>query len=205
MKKDAVNNNNLEVEVKFDLKNIKTMIEALYGCGAVLTQPRVFERNLRFDTPDGRLRAAGEVLRLREDSRYRLTFKGPALADQSVAVRPEIEFALDDLEEARRFLEALGYVVSVIYEKYRTTYNLQGAEITVDEMPFGGFCEIEARDATEVERVAKILNLEWEDRILSSYLQLFEILKARRGLNMRDLTFENFRGLDFLPGDYLPS
>jgi adenylate cyclase class 2 len=205
MKIDADNNNNLEVEVKFHLKNIKTMFEALNGCCAELTQPRIFERNLRFDTPDGRLRAAGEVLRLREDSRYRLTFKGPALADQSVAIRPEIEFTVDDLEEARRFLEALGYEVSVIYEKYRTTFNLEGAEITVDEMPFGEFCEIEAFNAIEVERLAKMLNLEWEDRILGSYLQLFETLKTRRSLDMRDLTFENFRGLDFVPGDYLPS
>ncbi len=205
MKNDTANKNNLEVEVKFHLKNIKTVIDELARCGAVISQPRVFERNLRFDTPDGRLRASGEVLRLREDSRYRLTFKGPALVDQSVAVRPEIEFAVDDLEEARRFLEALGYEVSVIYEKYRTTYNLEGAEITIDEMPFGGFCEIEARDAFEVERVAKMLNLDWKDRILGSYLQLFETLKTRRGLNMRDLTFENFRGLDFVPGDYLPS
>ncbi len=205
MKNDAVNNSNLEVEVKFHLNKIKTLVEELSRCGAELSQPRVFERNLRFDTPEGRLRAAGEVLRLREDSRFRLTFKGPALADQSVAVRPEIEFAVDDLEEARRFLEALGYEVKVIYEKYRTTYNLEGAEITVDEMPFGGFCEIEARDAIEVERVAKMLNLAWEDRILGSYLQLFETLKTRRGLIMRDLTFENFRGLDFVPGDYLPA
>ena len=195
---------NMEVEVKFHLTDLKALDEKLRFLGAEVSKARVFERNLRFDTPDGRLRAAGQVLRLREDSRFRLTFKGPALADQPVAVRSEIEFTVGDLAEARRFLEALGYDVSVIYEKFRTTYSLESAEIVLDEMPFGGFCEIEACNAQEVERVANKLGLHWEDRILCSYMQLFETLKERRGLEMRDLTFENFKGLEILPGDFLP-
>ncbi len=195
---------NMEVEVKFHLADLNALDEKLRLLGAEVSKARVFERNLRFDTPDGRLRAAGQVLRLREDSRFRLTFKGPALTDQPVAIRSEIEFTVGDLTEARRFIEALGYEISVIYEKFRTTYSLESAEIVLDEMPFGGFCEIEACDAQEVERVARILGLHWENRILCSYLQLFETLKNRRGLDIRDLTFENFKGLEILPGDFLP-
>ena len=63
--------------------------------------------------------------------------------------------------------------------------------------PLADSVKLKPRDAQEVESVAKILGLHWEDRILCSYLQLFEILKARRGLDMRDLTFENFEDWKF--------
>lgn len=42
-------------------------------------------------------------------------------------------------------LQELGYVVSEVYEKYRTTYKLNVLQITLDEMPYGMFVEIEGR------------------------------------------------------------
>jgi adenylate cyclase class 2 len=192
----------LEVEIKFHLDEPNTFLEKVKQLGAESIKPRVFERNLRFDTPDGRLRAAREVLRLRQDSRARLTFKGPAQEGQEVAVRSEIEFTVSDFDEANRFLEALGYEVVVIYEKYRSTFLLEDAEITLDEMPFGVFCEIEGRDAAAVVEIARKLGLPWEERIQASYLQLFETIKNRWGLKMRDLTFENFTSFRAAPEDF---
>lgn len=204
MKSTDQQGDHLEVEIKFHLDDPYAFLEKVNQLGAELMQPRVFERNLRFDTPDGRMRAAREVLRLRQDSRARLTFKGPALQDQDVAVRSEIEFTVSDFDEALRFLKALGYEVVVIYEKYRTTFMLDGAEITLDEMPFGVFCEIEGRDASAVEEIARKLDLPWNQRIQASYLQLFDFVKNRRGLKMQDLTFENFTGFQSVPDDFLP-
>ncbi len=191
--------NGLEIEVKFQVLDQDAFLKRLGDLGAVCTQERVLEINLRFDTSDGRLRAARQVLRLRKDNRVRMTYKGPAEESQTVAVRPEIEFTVSDFESARKFLEALGYVISVVYEKYRTSFELEGAEISLDEMPFGLFCEIEGRDASQIEYMASQLGLEWGKRITDSYMLLFETLKKSRGLTMRDLTFETFNGIVVTP------
>lgn len=193
----------METEVKFVLSDPQSFLEKGKQAGAVCTQERVFERNLRFDTPDGRLRAAHQVLRLRQDTRARMTFKGPAQENAPVAIRPEIEFTVSDFDAAQSFLEALGYEISVIYEKYRTSFDLEGAEVSLDEMPFGTFCEIEGRDADQIKELSGRLGLHWDDRINESYLALFERVKARRNLNMRDLTFDAFRGMGILPQDFL--
>jgi adenylate cyclase class 2 len=189
----------LEIEVKFQVLDQDAFLKRLGDLGAVCTQERVLEINLRFDTADGRLRAARQVLRLRKDNRVRMTYKGPAEESQTVAIRPEIEFTVSDFESARNFLEALGYVISVVYEKCRTSFDLEGAEISLDEMPFGLFCEIEGRDASQIENLASGLGLDWENRITDSYLMLFESLKTKRGLTMRDLTFESFNGILVTP------
>jgi adenylate cyclase class 2 len=83
----------------------------------------------------------------------------------------------------------------MIYEKYRTVYELSGTLITIDEMPFGDFAEIEGIDRANIENVCNQLGLIWEHRSLESYAVLFEIVKKNLNLSFRDLTFENFAGI----------
>ena len=68
----------LEKEVKFYITNLSSLQERLRRLGAELVSPRVFERNLRFDTPDLRLTASRQVLRLRQDNGATITYKGPS-------------------------------------------------------------------------------------------------------------------------------
>src|SRR5512138_679172 len=138
---------NQELEVKFFLAGRDALEARLRAAGARLKHPRVFESNLRFDRPDGSLARQRQVLRLRQDERVRVTFKGPAAAGQDVSDRAEIEFEASSFDNARALLEALGYRVSVMYEKYRTTYELGGCEVTLDELPYADFAEIEGPGA----------------------------------------------------------
>ncbi len=196
-----MNNQGKEIEAKFYLSNLDGLRRRLEQAGAEPGKPRVLEVNLRFDTPGRALSSRGQVLRLRQDSAVRMTYKGPAEAGQSVAVRREIEFQVDDLDAATQLLEALGYEVMVMYEKYRTTYHLGGAEITLDEMPYGNFCEIEAPDAETIQTLAKQLGLDWNARINASYLDLFGRLKANRELQAEHLSFKELQGQSFSPED----
>jgi adenylate cyclase class 2 len=184
-----------ELEVKFyipDLAGLQARLEAL---GAQLVQPRVHETNLRFDTPAGELASGFRVLRLRQDAEARLTYKGPGSEQDGVRARLELEFTVSDFDMARRVLEALGYQVSVMYEKYRATYALKGVLVTLDEMPYGNFIEIEGPDGASIRQVAEGLGLDWEARILESYLVLFDRLRARLGLEFQHLSFANFEGV----------
>jgi len=84
----------------------------------------------------------------------------------------------------------------MIYEKYRTVYELSGTLVTIDEMPYGNFAEIEGADRANIEAVCNQLGLKWGHRSLESYAVLFEIVKKNLNLGFDDLTFENFAGVE---------
>ena len=197
-----MNQNQQEIEAKFFIKDLGKLQELLVRSGARCVQERVFEINLRFDKPDRQLSLGQQVLRLRKDHHSRLTYKGPADPNQSIAVRKEIEFRVSDFEAARSFLEALGYQVIVHYEKYRTSFSLDDVEIMLDEMPYGTFAEIEGPGTDSVQKAAELLNLRWETSCKESYLMLFDRLKARFGLKARNLSFEEFEGCQFTAADF---
>lgn len=184
-----------EIEVKFPLRDLAALAGRLEALGARLVVPRVLETNLRFDTPDRSLTAARRVLRLRQDNNAVMTYKGPAALGEEVSDRQEIEFQVSDFAAARHLLEALGYEVSVMYEKYRTTYALAELVITLDEMPFGCFAEIEGPDAANIRAAAAALDLDWDARSTASYLGLFNLLQVGRGLSAQNLSFAEFDGV----------
>lgn len=190
-----------EIEVKFYISNPEGIEAALQQRGAGLIQPRTYEINLRFDTPDGALRRGKRVLRLRRDAQISLTYKGPGQAIEGARRREEIEFQVSDFAAAQAFLEALGFQVILMYEKYRTIYELEDVLICLDEMPYGRFIELEGPNALSLQRIAQNLGLNWEARILDSYTALFEHLRRQRGLTFRDLSFANFRTIQVAPAD----
>lgn len=185
-----------ELEVKFFINDWAAIEQRLQAAGARLLQPSLHEVNLRFDTPDGELSRQFRVLRLRQDEAAHLTYKGPSSFQDGVRLRQEIEFTVSDFDTARRFLEALGYHVALMYEKYRTTYELEGVHITLDKMPYGNFIEIEGPDPASIRHVNEQLGLDWEQRVPESYTMLFDRLRDTLGLPFNDLSFANFAGLD---------
>jgi adenylate cyclase class 2 len=190
-----------EREIKLLLSDLEGLAERLETAGASLIQPRVYELDLRFDDAQGSLSADHRVLRLRRDHTTHLTYKGPAQLGQPVSVRDEIEVEVSDFEKTRMFLEALGYHVSVFYEKYRRTYLFRGAQVMLDEMPYGTFCEIEGPSPDQIIAIAQQLGLDPDCKVLESYLTLFERLRAEKGWTLANLSFDGFAGMSLTPAD----
>lgn len=188
-----------ELEVKFFLANLPALEKRLQALGAELIQPRLHEVNLRFDTPQGELTRQYQVLRLRQDRDARLTYKGPGEERGGVRLRKEIEFVVSDFNAAQRFLEALGYQVIFMYEKRRAVYSLGAVHVTLDEMPFGNFAEIEGAQPQLIQEAAHTLSLNWDLRCLGSYTDLFDRSRQALGFAFRDLSFENFASLKVSP------
>lgn len=186
-----------ELEVKFSVNDLAEIERRLVAAGATLIQPRTHEFNLRFDTPGGELAQRESLLRLRRDSGSHLTFKGPSSTLGGVLARQEIEFDVSNFNEAQKLIEALGFKSKFIYEKFRTTYALNGLKITLDEMPYGPFVEIEGKEPEPIESAAKQLGLNWKERLPETYISIFRRLKDLFGLKFADLTFENFKGVKF--------
>lgn len=184
--------NGQEIESKFYVRDLKAIETRLLALGATCAVPRGFEYNIRFDDADNSLNRQKKVLRLRKSNDVRLTFKGPAERREGALVRTEIEIVVNDFDTAQQFVESLGYRVFGVYEKYRAMYDFEGAIVTLDELPYGHFVEIEGEDPESIRAIALKLALNPEAAIPSSYQGLFFRLKAARDLPVKNLTFWEF-------------
>ncbi len=195
---------NLEVEVKFFVPDLVAFRERLLAAGAELTKPRIYERNVRFDTADERLYKELSLLRLRQDTAVTLTYKGTPenLPDSEAKVREELEVQVSNFDTLSEIFQRLGFAPMQVYEKYRETFQWQDVEIVLDELPYGNFIELEGEEGGIKTAVAH-LNLNWQDRIVGNYLGLMAQLKAHHNLPFNDVTFTNFANLDISIADIL--
>src|SRR5271166_5669604 len=122
--------NHVEIEIKLHVDDLNAIQQRLVANGAQLSAERVYERNIRYDNAAGTLAHSGDVLRLRMDTRARLTYKGQGtVLDGGLRARTELEITVSDFGIADQLLQALGYRSAWTYEKYRTTYTLSGCEV----------------------------------------------------------------------------
>ncbi|RJP51810.1 MAG: class IV adenylate cyclase [Anaerolineaceae bacterium] len=183
--------NGRETEVKFFVNDLQKIELRLRKLKAQLIHPRAHEINLRFDDENGSLRRSSKVLRLRRDVETKLTFKGPSEEREGgVMSRREIEFSVGDFKGAKQFLEALGFMPVVFYEKYRATYEMNGVHIMLDELPYGEFVEIEGEDINMLMETAKALGLNWNAMVKAGYHALFDRVAEKFGLVSSQLSFE---------------
>jgi adenylate cyclase class 2 len=164
----------METEIKLRIPNPTAAEHQLLDHGFEILHPRIFERNLIFDTPDLTLRNSGRLLRLRDaGGTVTLTFKGPAEPGKHKS-REEREVHPDNFDDMKIILERLGYQVTFEYDKHRTEFHRPGAPgiATIDETPVGTFMELEG-DAAWIDRTAKELGFRESDYILASYATLY--------------------------------
>ena len=198
-----------EIEVKFYVRDLSRVEQTLKNLNARMAQKRALETNLRFDTPENSLGRYRRVLRLRrpapgyspDDPQGLLTYKGPTQNGQSISIRQEIEVVVSDYETALHLLEALGYQVVVMYEKWRTVYRIGPVDIDLDETPLGCFIEVEGPNTAGIQEVAQLLGLDWEARSGESYMSLFNRVRVARGLSAQNLSFAEFQGVEVTPQD----
>ncbi len=191
-----------EIEVKFLLKDYSALMQKITDLQLPCSQERIHEFNLRYDLLDGNLVAQRQVLRLRKDTQARLTFKGPGIMEEDVLTRKEIELVVSDFDATNRLLEALGYQVIMMYEKFRANYLMDDALVlSVDETPLGLFIELEGDSPAQVRKAADVLGLDWDARINLSYSALLHIFNQSTGNSFHDLSFDIFEGLQVNPND----
>ncbi|MEE4195620.1 MAG: class IV adenylate cyclase [Anaerolineae bacterium] len=189
----------LEIEGKWLVKHLRSIEFRLHALGAVCIQPRLHENNLRFDTPSRELSNQWKVLRLRQDSDARFTFKAPQQVQGGIRSNIEIEFTVGDYELGKQFLEALGYEVYFQYEKFRAVYLLEDCHIMLDELPYGDFVEIEGKVYADIADLAAKLELDLAASSTMNYARLFEYYCQQSGSHLQHLTFAAFENLTVTP------
>lgn len=184
----------LEVEVKFYIPDIDAFRHHLPSNGAIF-KSKAEETNIRFENQDNMLFHHKSLLRLRQADVATLTFKSqPSEYNRDFKILHEVEVIVNDFFAMRQILESLGFHAAQIYEKTRETWMLENTTLCLDKMPFGSFIEIEG-EPEKIRQTAIHLGLEWKDRIVYNYLEIFDVLKQQVDLPFSDVTFENFKNL----------
>jgi len=127
------------------------------------------EVNVRFRNP-----GKGASLRLRVldgGPTGILTTKGPARFEGPIKIREETEVTVNDAQAARDLLESIGHVVTVIYEKHRSSYRFGEVTVTLDVLDFGFFSEVEG-PPDQLLATAGQLGLDKRHALRSSYSAL---------------------------------
>ena len=184
----------VETEIKFYLQDLQSVRTSISDLGA-RSRGSFFEKNLRFEDKQKTLKANKFLLRLRQDKTITLTVKSP-LPESGLEFKKmkELEVEVSDFDTMNHILQALGYHGEQIYEKRRETFVLDETQFCLDCMPFGNFLEIEGQEE-DIKNYVSSLGLQWGQRILLNYLEIFDILKGIMKLNFNDVTFDNFENI----------
>lgn len=159
----------METEVKLEVADLAPIRDKLHVLGAVFRSAED-ETNVYVDR-DGALAARGESLRVRQDQRVRLTWKGPTDFQNGIVNRAEIEIDVSSFADALAILSRLGFEPSDRVAKRRETWRLRDVEITLDTLSFGTFVELEGK-AAAIREVAAALGLDPGKGIRSAYRKL---------------------------------
>src|ERR1035438_10861527 len=117
----------IETEIKFRVDDLVGLASRLEAAGFTQHTPRAFESNVLYDTPDRRMRARTEILRIRSYAgRWTVTHKrlpdaGPGEDRHKHRIETETEVS-DGNALATVFL-SLGLVAAFRYEKWRTEWS----------------------------------------------------------------------------------
>ncbi|HSB76908.1 MAG TPA: class IV adenylate cyclase [Terriglobales bacterium] len=177
-----------EVEVKFEVADVAALQERLRALGFRLQTPRTHEHNTLYDTPEGKLRKSGQLLRLRQyGDTWTLTHK--ARGQKGIhKTRVETETQVADGSSAQAILLALGYRQAFCYEKFREEWSDGHGHVVVDETPIGNLAEIEGQPEW-IDATAQRLGVTRKQYITKNYAELFEEWKRRSRSPARNMTF----------------
>jgi adenylate cyclase class 2 len=172
-----------------DLVGLASRLEA---AGFTQHTPRAFESNVLYDTPDRRMRARTEILRIRSYAgRWTVTHKrlpdvGPGEDTHKHRIETETEVA--NGEALAQVFLSIGLTAAFRYEKWRTEWTDGEGHCVVDETPIGNYAELEG-PAEWIDRAAARLGVDPAQYITLSYGRLFDLWREQHHSAAEDLTF----------------
>jgi len=180
-----------EIEIKFRIANLDSLVNRLRELGLEQVTPRTHEMNTLFDLPGHPLRNRGDLLRLRKyGESWVLTHKAKSKEkDGPHKTRIETETRVENGEKMEAILRALQFEPSFRYEKFRAEWKGREGHVVIDETPIGNFGEIEGPPKW-IDSMARDLSVSPKDYITETYAGLFLAWNKQTGNPAREMTFE---------------
>ena len=164
-------NTTKEIEIKIETNDFEPTKKQLKLIGAK-KESSVFEKNIIFDK-NNTFKNNDCLLRIRNDKKITMCYKGPREKSDTIQIREEIEFEVSNLEKAIQFIKRLGFKQTKIYEKKRETWQYKNTEIVLDELPFGKYIEIEGTKK-DIQKTAELLKFNKTKYLTKTYFELAE-------------------------------
>lgn len=170
----------LEVELKVKIPSLDPVREKLTQKNAQFLG-KVHEHDIYYNAPHRDFGVTDEAVRVRYTNDHAVvTYKGPKIKKFGLKAREELNFAVECGETFEKMLDRLGFTRTTDVNKWRETYKLGKASITLDLVEeLGTFAEIEVivedekdNPIAHIETIAKEIGAEGES-LLVSYLELF--------------------------------
>lgn len=163
----------MEIEVKVRRTSAAAARDQLLKLGARLDKDRALETNTLYDFRAKSLTVQQQALRLRTyGKKCFLTFKGSPQRSRRFKVREEFEVEVRNEKQARKILQALGFVPVFRYEKHRTVFRRDRLKVCLDETKLGVFLELEG-DRSRIIRLVKLLGVSQAELIKLDYIQMY--------------------------------
>jgi predicted adenylyl cyclase CyaB len=107
-----------EVEVKVVVSDLKELEIKIKENNGEVIHPEVFQRTVRFDTPNLDLENQGKFLRVRTGEKNIMTVKAKQVGNSdNYLTRGEWEIEINDPETAREMMKVIGFSREFIMEK----------------------------------------------------------------------------------------
>lgn len=176
-----------EREIKLKIEKPSDLISKLNSLKAKFVS-KSFQRTTRMDTETMDLEKNGTFLRVRSGSKNIVTLKKKLGENAEVFERQEIETEVKDIEKLADIFGGLGFTKRLILEKYRADFDYKDVKISIDELPFGFYVELEG-DPKDIFKVADELDLDTKNKITVTYWDLFEDYKKQTGTKGESIIF----------------
>jgi adenylate cyclase class 2 len=169
----------LEIELKVRIPSLGRVREQLTKKNARFLG-RVHEHDIYYNAPHRDFAITDEAVRVRyTDDHAVVTYKGPKLKKFGLKAREELNFAVESGDAFETMLLRLGFTRTTEVNKWRETYKLNTATITLDTVDeLGTFAEIEVIAESEEDNPTELIGKiareigATGDPILASYLEL---------------------------------
>lgn len=169
----------LEVELKVKISSLDPVREQLIQKKAK-SGGKVHEHDIYYNAPHRDFGQTDEAVRVRYTNDHAVvTYKGPKIKKFGLKAREELNFAVECGKTFETMLDRLGFTRTLEVNKWRETYKLGTASVSLDLVDgLGTFAEIEVMTESEsdnptalIEKIAKEIGVVGEP-ILASYLEM---------------------------------
>jgi adenylate cyclase class 2 len=167
---------NTEIEVKFINVSIDDVRSRLKRANAKLAHPMTDMKRAIIDHEDLRLKNEKDAfIRVRDEGeRVMLTFK--QFETRGFGDAKEYETEVGDFDTTVKIFEAAGLIVKSYQESRRETWELEGAEIMIDEWPWlNPYIEIEGDSKEKVRSIASKLGFDWGEAVFGSVMEAYRL------------------------------
>jgi len=162
----------IEYEATFASVDKGKIRKKLKSIGAKLVRPEFFQRRVVFHLPKGHEIKKG-FLRVRDEG-GKTTMSLKVVIGDKIENQKEVCLKVDDFDMAVKFLISIGCQQKAYQESRRELWEIDGAEVTIDEWPFlEPYIEVEANSEEVVKSVSQKLGFDYSEAIFDSVDYLY--------------------------------